>query len=85
MDGKYLQRINDTPNYRRVKVTRIDQIASKGLIGVREFDDATKTYVGVEEWINLRAYCYGNKIPAWHVNDDALLFDNKYLQKLDVP
>lgn len=85
IDDKYLQRINDTPNYRRVKVTNVDLIASRGLIGVVDFDDVTKRATSTEYYVDLKTYSYGKKVPAWHVNDDALLFDNKYLQKLDVP
>ena len=91
IDGKYLQRINDTPNYRRVKIVRVTDdngenlIATRGIIGVADFDDKTKRTTSGLYYIDLKTYCYGDKIPAWHEGDDALLFDNKYLTKLDVP
>lgn len=84
LDGKYLQRINDTPNYRRVKVWKVDQI-DKGYIEIYNFDDKTKKATSSPYRIDIKAYCYDGKTPSWHEGDDALLFDNKYLQKLDVP
>jgi hypothetical protein len=37
------------------------------------------------QYISLEPYCYGTKIPDWEELDDALLIDNKYLIKIDVP
>lgn len=85
IDDKYLQRINDTPNYRRVKITDISLVTTSGIIYVADFDDKSRTITSSPYAVDLKAYCYAGKIPAWHVNDDALLFDNKYLTKLDVP
>lgn len=85
IDGKYLQRINDTPNYRRVKIIDVSKIASNGVVGVADFDDKTRRTTSGMYWINIKTYCYGDKVPAWHKDDDALLFDNKYLTKLDIP
>lgn len=85
INGLYLQK-TDISHYKRVKVTDVDNIEN-GIVYVREFDDRTKTFPETAEEfeVNVTLYCYGDKIPDWHVNDDALLFDNKYLIKLDIP
>ena len=84
INGKYLQK-SSLISYKRVKVVDVSKISTEGKITIRQFNDSTKSFVGEPEELDLKSYCYGNKIPSWHVNDDALLFDNKYLQKLDVP
>ena len=84
VNDQYLQSTSIS-TYKRVKVTDVSKISTEGKITVREFDDDNKKFIGDPKEINLRTYCYGDKIPNWHVNDDALLFDGKYLQKLDVP
>lgn len=84
VNGQYLQRTS-LSTYKRVKVTDVSKISTEGKITVRQFNDDNKKFIGKGIELDLRTYCYGDKIPSWHVNDDALLFDNKYLQKLDVP
>lgn len=86
IDKKYLQRINDASSYKRVKVVGVED----NIVTVYEFIDdpdskTGKTIIGEPIQVNLNYYCYGDKTGHdWHVNDDALLFDNKYLLKLDV-
>lgn len=84
VDGKYIQGTT-LSSYKRVKVTDVSKVNTEGKITVREFNDNSKKFIGDNMEIDLKVYCYGDKIPSWHVNDDALLFDGKYLQKLDVP
>lgn len=84
LKGKTLQRINTTSTYRRVKIMDTDKISEDGTIGIADFDDVKMRVTSNIYYISLKPYCYGNKIPDWAKDDDALLIDNKYLIKIDV-
>jgi hypothetical protein len=45
VNGKFLQKTSFS-YYKRVKVTNIDRLTSKGIICVREFDDNIKQFIG---------------------------------------
>lgn len=85
LEGKTLHRENKTPVYRRVKIMDTDKISEDGTIGIADFNDGENPRVTSNTYyISLKSHCYGDKIPDWAKDDDALLIDNKYLVKIDV-